>query len=295
MIRRLKYHEIDFEKYSNCLENSVQKNFYGQSDILDFLTDKSWELLVLNDYDAIMPIPVQQRFFISYSYIPLFCQQLGIFSAEDNPIINEKFLTFFRKNYRIQSYAFNDKNSFENLSSLKKNYIIQKTDYKSLRKYYFKGRKSTVKTSQYLHFKELNLNDSILDFIILNLKGLNHKKEIQKFSDYVGFLNQRKNLLLFGSYKETELTNVAIMINKDSELFLLGLINNEKFIKDNGASFLIDRIIQLYISEKKLNFMGGSIRGIEVFFKSFGSECFEYPIILNTKKDFIKSLFFQRR
>lgn len=290
MIRRLKYHEIDFEKYSDCLENSVQKNFYGQNDILDFLTDKSWELLVLNDYEAVMPVPVQQKFFISYSYIPLFCQQLGIFSTEDNKFINEKFLAFFKKNYRIRGYAFNDKNSFESLSSLKKNYIIRKTDYKSLRKYYFKGRKSTVKTAQYLYFKELNLNESVLDFVRQNFKGLKNEKEVQKFTDYIEFLDKRKNLLIFGSYKEDGLTNIAIMINTDKELLLLGLINNEKFIKDNGASFLIDRIIQLYISEKSLNFMGGSIRGIEVFFKSFGAECFEYPVMLMSKTDFLKNI-----
>jgi hypothetical protein len=30
MIRRLKYNEIDFEKYSKCLENSAQKNWYAR-------------------------------------------------------------------------------------------------------------------------------------------------------------------------------------------------------------------------------------------------------------------------
>ena len=68
-------------------------------------------------------------------------------------------------------------------------------------------------------------------------------------------------------------------------------INKEEFKTDNGASFLIDKILQEIIHEKSFDFMGGSIRGIEVFFKSFGSECQEYPAIMISKKELVKNFF----
>ena len=37
--------------------------------------------------------------------------------------------------------------------------------------------------------------------------------------------------------------------------------------------------------------MGGSIRGIEIFFKSFGSECQEYRAIMISKKELVKNFF----
>ncbi|MBO6200890.1 MAG: hypothetical protein J6N74_04640, partial [Chryseobacterium sp.] len=63
MIERIKYQDIDFEKYNNCVESSVQKNLYCEKETLDFLS-KNWELLVYGDYEAVMPIPfVKKTFF----------------------------------------------------------------------------------------------------------------------------------------------------------------------------------------------------------------------------------------
>jgi len=57
MIRRLKYHEIDFNKYSSCLENSFQRKYSAARLFLDITSDKKWELLVYKDYEAVMPVP----------------------------------------------------------------------------------------------------------------------------------------------------------------------------------------------------------------------------------------------
>ena len=94
---------------------------------------------------------------------------------------------------------------------------------------------------------------------------------------------------MFGSYYEENLTNVAVLIDNENYFSLLGLLNNEELKSHNGASFLVDRILDLNIEIKAFNFMGGSIRGIEVFFKSFGSDLQEYHVIQNSKKDLIKN------
>ena len=289
MIKRITQKEIDFQKYNHCLENSLQKNFYAKKEILDFLAE-SWELLVYGDYEFVMPIPITKKFRFSIVVMPLFCQQLGVFSKEKNEKIELLFLDFLMKNYRVLTYSFNFQNlETENLNK-KKNYFIEKTDYQLLRKNYFKGRKSTVKVAQYLHFKELLLSET-LDFITTNFKGLDKQSDLDHFVEYLKFLNEKKQLKIFGSFKENHLTNLAILIDHENRLSLLGLINKEEFKTDNGASFLIDKILQENIHEKSFDFMGGSIRGIEVFFKSFGSECQEYPAIMISKKELIKNFF----
>ena len=289
MIRRLGYHEIDFEKYNQCLEKSVQKNFYAKREILDHLCE-AWELLVFEDYCFVMPIPIKKKLGFKFVLMPLFCQQLGIFGAEKNEEIEGQFLEFLQKNYRIILYAFNFQNNFKQNLKKKKNYFIEPKDYKTLRKDYFKGRKSTVKTAQYLNFKELKLSENT-SFIKNNFKGLEKKSDAEKLFRYFQFLEDKKMLKIFGSFKENELTNAAVMIDDGKCLSLLSLINDENFRNDNGASFLIDRILQENIHQKSFDFMGGSIRGIEVFFKSFGAELQEYPIIENTKKDLLKNFF----
>ena len=121
MIKRITQKEIDFQKYNHCLENSLQKNFYAKKEILDFLAE-SWELLVYGDYEFVMPIPITKKFRFSIVVMPLFCQQLGVFSKEKNEKIELLFLDFLMKNYRVLTYSFNFQNlEIENLNKKKKN------------------------------------------------------------------------------------------------------------------------------------------------------------------------------
>lgn len=276
MIRRLKYNEIDFDKYTRCLENSEQRNWYAKKEVLDQLSG-NWEILMYGDYDAVLPVPLKKKFGITLVIMPLFCQQLGIFSGKDDSEINDQFFKFLKKKYKVFSYSFSSHNSFLNSLEKKKNYIIPISDYATLkRKKYFKGRKSTVKCAQHLIYKEIELNPEHLYFIESNFKGLKKKEDIKKFKNYLDFLHQNNSLKLCAAYLEDQLINIAVLVSENNRLFLLGLINDETYKTENGPSFLIDKILNMYIEQKEFNFMGSNIRGIEVFFKSFGGELQEY-------------------
>lgn len=289
MIKRIFHQDIDFSKYDFCVENAVQKNFYAKKEILDHLCD-SWELLVEGDYTSVMPIPVKKKYGVKVVIMPLFCQQLGVFSSENNPNKEQAFLEFLSSNYKVAYYAFNFQNLFQDNLKLRKNYFIEKTEYDLLRKGYFKGRKSTVKVAQFLNFKEIFLLEE-LDFIKNNFKGLDKKGDLAKFFAYLQFLEENHQLKIFASYKENTITNAAIIISHEDSFSLLGLINNEEFRQDNGASFLLDKILKDNIQDRSFNFMGSSIRGIEVFFKSFGSQLQEYAVLENSKLDLVKNIF----
>ncbi len=290
MIQKINYQNIDWEKYNACLQQSVQRNFYAQKEILDFLC-KQWEILVFGDYEAIMPIPIVKKWGIRIVHMPLFCQQLGVFSRKENSSLNDDFYYFLNKNYAVHYYAFNADNCFSTELQKRNNYQISLVDYSFLRKKYFKGRKSTVKSAQHLQMKQVELNDETQKFIGENFKGLDKETDQNLFQNYLILLQEKKLLQLFGSFLGAELTNLAITIFTPNQISLLGLINKTEFRKENGASFLIDRLLQKHISEKSFNFMGGSIRGQEVFFKSFGAKNLEYPIIKNTYLKVITKFF----
>ncbi|WP_131401738.1 hypothetical protein [Chryseobacterium sp. JM1] len=277
----MKYSQIDFKKYTECLENSVQRNWYSQKEILDQLSG-NWHILVYKDYQAVMPIHIYKKFRINFVHMPLFCQQLGIFSKTDDPKINDAFLYFLKKNYTVFLYLFNQDNSFSTTLEKKKNYIIPISDYAILkRKKYFKGRKSTIKVSQHLTYKEIEFDENTMRFFKNNFKGLSKEADWIKLKMYIVFLLENNVLKLCGAYFNDSLINLAVLIKDKKQFSLLSLINDEEYKAENGASFLIDRILSLYIHEKSLNFMGSNIRGIEVFFKSFGAELHEYGFIEN--------------
>jgi len=278
MIRRLKYHEIDFDKYAACLEHSVQKNWYARKGVLDQLSG-NWHILVEGDYRAVMPVPVRKKFGLNLVVMPLFCQQLGVFSKEDDPIVNDRFLNVLKKKYTVFSYAFNHRNSFSENLVKRKNYIVPVSDYTVLRrKKYFKGRKSTAKCAQHLIYKEIQFDEAHFFFMQKNFKGLSKEADVEKYKNYLNFLSENNSLKLAGAYLGERLINITVLIDEADQLSLLGLINDEAYKDENGPSFLIDKILSLYIHEKKFNFMGSNIRGIEVFFKSFGAVLLDYPV-----------------
>jgi len=279
MIRRVKYHEIDFQKYTRCLENSVQRNWYAKKEVLDDLSG-NWEILIADDYKAVLPVPLKKKFGINFVIMPLFCQQLGIFSEKDDMELNDRFLQCLKKNYKVFLYSFNHYNSFSESLSTKKNYTIPVSDYVLLRrKKYFKGRKSTVKCAQHLIYKEIELNTKHIAFIEKHFKGLKKENDIKKFRSYMNFLHQNNSLKLCAAYLEDKLINIAVLVDDCKQLSLLALINDETCKTENGPSFLIDKILNNHIHEKEFNFMGSNIRGIEIFFKSFGGELQEYPYL----------------
>lgn len=279
MIRRIQYKDIDFEKYSQCINQSVQKNWYVRKDVLDVLSGK-WEILVFNDYEAVMPINLKRKLGFIFVHMPLFCQQMGVFSKEDNPELNTEFLNFLKKKYRVFLYSFNHLNQFKTELEKRKNYIIPVSDYEILkRKKYFKGRKSTVKWSQHLDFKELELNKETLLFIKDNFKGISKPSDFTLFENYISFLKKNNALKLCGVFHQNMLINLAVLVDEGSQFSLLGLINDDEFKNENGPSFLIDKILEKNIHQTSFNFMGSNIRGIEVFFKSFGAELADYSFL----------------
>ena len=136
MIKRLKYEEIDWQKYQNCLEKSEQHIFFADKKYLDALIGRKWEILVDNDYEAVMPIPLAKKWGFTFVVMPLQTQQLGIFSEKDTPELNESFLAFFQQHYKVFYYAFNAKNEFKTLLKTKKNYKLFSEDYESIKKKY---------------------------------------------------------------------------------------------------------------------------------------------------------------
>jgi hypothetical protein len=65
MIHYVKRKDLDLNKYDACINNAINSRIYGYSWYLDIVAD-NWDVLVLNDYEALMPLPWRQKYFIKY-------------------------------------------------------------------------------------------------------------------------------------------------------------------------------------------------------------------------------------
>lgn len=298
MIKRLKYEEVDWQKYQNCLEQSEQYIFFADKKYLDLLLHQNWEILVDDDYEAVMPIPLAKKWGFTIVVMPLQTQQLGIFSKKDNPELNESFLAFFQQNYKVFYYAFNAKNEFTTLLKTRKNYKLFAEDYESIKKKYSIHRRRNVRITEVLQdkikFKEAeNLNHSE-SFFTENVIGFsNFSLKMRAFENMKNFLSQ--NLLkVYELYFDGKLASQAYLIESEKEDFLVNFINDKKFSKYNLSSIILDQIFRKNIEKKDFNFHGSNISEIAEFYRRFGATEENYAFVENSKIQLLKSYFIRQ-
>ncbi|PHR74162.1 MAG: hypothetical protein COA67_02005 [Lutibacter sp.] len=280
MIRYIKRSELDIEKYDLCIENSKNSRIYAFSWYLDIVAD-NWDVLILNDYEAVMPLPWRSKYFIKFIYPPCWTQQLGVFSDKEiDKELVDVFIKSIPKRFKKITLNLNSENNIlKEKVIIKTNYILPLNkpygelfkNYKSVRRRY----KTRFNKEDLDLFKVATSQEIIKLFVLQKKSSVDLKK-----SDY-----DRLEQLI--SYL-TSINSVDIIIVKNKGGVLLG---GAFFIKDSKRitylfssvspegrdkkvmTYIIDSVIKEYAdSNFILDFEGSMIPGIAFFFKSFGSQ-----------------------
>jgi len=293
MIKRLKYHEIDFEKYAQCLENSAQRKYSATKQFLDISSNKKWELLVYKDYEAVMPVPYVFKSKIKIVHNPMLCQQLGIFSREDNVEINEQFLNFLEKNYLIRIYTFNEFNHFKTSLKPKKNFLILPDNYETVYSKYSPKRKRKLRLDENVvknsEIKNISFSQAE-SFIKENFLGADKKEDVDSFINIFKNMFEANCLNFSAFYLNQRIINIIVTYFDDFTVALLGTFNDKESVKVSGSSVLIDNCIKENIQTKIFDFEGSELPNVEEFFRGFRPELRPYHLIEYSKKNIIKKL-----
>jgi hypothetical protein len=300
MIKYVKRKKLDLVKYNDCIENSIQSRIYGFAWYLDIVAD-NWDVLVFNDYEAVMPIPWKRKYGIKYISSPLWVLELGIFSLDDKTNL-ESFLAVLFDTFKFIELRLNSKNAF----NANKKYVNVKQfqtldlweDYDAIFNDYRKDRKKDIK-------KALNLDlvekwDDKIEKLITLFKG-NVGKRVPNISvkDYVILEN------LIATCQEKKAGEILSIYDKNDALVASGFfLKHKKFVtvlvsstdfnnRNNGANtFLIDRALFKYQKNfNGFNFGGSSIKSISKYFLSFGAKTLEYKQIKYNKLPFLLRFF----
>lgn len=293
MIRRLKYHEIDFVKYSQCLENSEQRKYSATKDFLDTTAPKQWEILVYNDYEAVMPVPFVKKYGVKIVHNPKLCQQLGVFSGKDDVNLNEQFLSYLENHYLIRAYPFNDGNQLHTKFRMKKNFLIYPDAYEKVYARYSPKRKRKLRLDEeVLEHSEVRTvsYDEVKPFIESNIVGLSKEDDLAGFMEIYETSYQLKYLSFLAFYYHGKMINAIATYSDCNMVALLGNFSDKEYVKLSGASLLIDRKIKETIETHIFDFEGGDIPNIEEFFRGFRPELKPYGIIERSKKELFKKL-----
>lgn len=295
MIRRLKYHEIDFVKYQKAVSEACQLADFAQADFLNIVSGKNWGLLVYKDYEAVMPIAWSNNFGIKIIQMPALCHQLGIFSATDNPEVNLLFFEFLKNNFAVSYYAFNKDNVFHREIQKKKSYIIAKNSYEEVKKKYHIHRRRNVRhTDDVKENAEFNNKiDSdkyIEDFFLENIRGADKLSLKKVYWETLMRLKKAGLMNIFTvKYKEDVKSFVAIYEGEQANYLSL-FINSPQLENKNLPSIAIDYQLQQSIESKDFDFMGSNVPSVASFNERFGADAYFFSIICHQKLNIIRKI-----
>ncbi|WP_405562681.1 hypothetical protein [Polaribacter sp. Asnod6-C07] len=281
MIKYIKRKDLEDDKYDACIENSIQSRIYAFSWYLDIVAD-NWDVLVLDDYDAVMPIIWSQKYLIKYIAQPPFCQQLGVFSLDEiSEEIQQNFIAKIPLKYLKVQLVFNSKNLIIK-KNLRVNYVLDlSNEYSEVKKQFSKGRKHAIKVAEKncLTIKDVKIS-SLIEIQKQHYNYIISETKLKNLA--IALINKNKGEVL-GVFKDDVLIGGGFFIKSKSRIIYLYSSFNADGRKYQAASFLINYVIQKNIkSNFYLDFEGGNLPNIGKFYRSFGAEQEDYSFLERT-------------
>ena len=282
MIKYITHHEIDKTKWDICIEQSANSLVYGYSWYLDIVAPQ-WHALVLNNYEAVMPLTANRKLFINYLYQPFFTQQLGVFYTPfyTQTLIHD-FIDAIPSKYKFIDININDQNEIESTKyniKKRKNFVLDLNfTYDYLHKYFDDHCKRNIKKAKKETYSIQLLDPALAVAFYQKHKAQNTTNILDK--DYQNLLqlllkaNEKKFLLSRGVFTENnELIAISVFIMQRGRIiYLLG--GASEIGRDRRAMYRLfdDLIHQFSCHAFVLDFEGSEIPGIARFFKGFGAK-----------------------
>lgn len=270
MIKRISRKKLDVDKYTECLNKSVNYRIYAEVWYLDTLVENNWDCYVLNNYEAIMPLPFVKKFGIKFITQPIYCQQLGVFHQKN--LSKEIFKKFEKKLHRnlVRAYSFNEENTemFEPEGEKRVNQIIK------LDQFHIDNYSKMVKRNvNYFLKQKLTIKENFEIESLLKFK-IEHKNHIVNISYYKKLLTilDRHNFL-----------DIRFVETEDVLGFICFMKSNNRFFYLDSAVSQIGKnkkvptgILHIILEELKgrsliFDFEGSSILSIYKFYSGFGA------------------------
>lgn len=279
MIRFVPFHQIDKNKYDDCIRGSLNPRIYALSWYLECV-NVEWDLLVEGDYHVVMPLPRKIKYGIAYINSPYWVQQLGVFSTQD--ISAQKVYEFIRAipkkffwiDYQINSGLVLDSNSLIS----KRNYILSlKDNYDVIVQNFNQNRRRVSKNS----FDKLKLDKNGDLQVFLNMLRAQkrsydlHENAIDRLACL--YESNKAQVKVWNVFKDGIMVGGLFWLLDDSRITYLVPLTGDIGKQLNVPTFIINQLIKEFEGDDLiLDFEGSSVPGVEKFYKSFGAKTETY-------------------
>ncbi len=284
-VRYLPHHDIDKYLWDRRIDTASNGLVYAYSFYLDGMTD-NWDAIVMNDYEAVMPLPWRIKFGTAYLYHPFLTAQLGIFGNELTAVLVKTFLNTIPKKFRYWDFPLNYKNLFVGTGYplyVRNNLVLSlNKPHKALQNNY-KGNTRRISSKAVENGCRIERNIAITAIMDLSQKQVKQicKSDWHRLEQLYAELSKRRMAETYGAFStDGKLLSSAVFFLSHQRAYYV-LAGNDPASRSMGASHaLIDAFIRDHAEQDLLlDFEGSDIEGVAFFFRSFGANEEKYPAI----------------
>src|SRR5215831_14280007 len=150
----IKNAQVDKSKWDRCIDEAPNGLIYSYSFYLDHMS-RHWDALVMNDYEAVMPLTWNKKYGISYLYQPPFTASLGIFGKELTEERVGQFIQCIPSRFRLIEIELNQGNILaapHGFSAIRNNYVLYlNRSYEQLYAAFNENIRRNIKKAQQLN------------------------------------------------------------------------------------------------------------------------------------------------
>lgn len=287
-IQYLTQQQINKQKWDACIEAADNGLIYAFSFYLDTMS-KHWDALVLNDYEAVMPLTWNKKYGIRYLYQPFLTAQSGVFGKKITGEQVDLFIQAIPGSFRFIDISLNSNNASGNLEGVsisRSNYVLDLSKpYETLFQNYRENIRRNIKKALQLGCviqKGFDAEKVIL-LAVQQMKSHGNKEaeNIERFRKLYQYLHARQMATTYGVFSaQNELLASCVFFFSHNRAYYI-LVGNHPNGKTTGASHaLIDAFIKDHAGKNMLlDFEGSDIRNLAFFYSSFGAVHEIYPAI----------------
>ncbi len=285
-IRYLPYPEIEKAKWDACIEAAPNGLIYGYSLYLDEMA-AHWDGLVLDDYQAVMPLPWNKKYGFYYLYQPFLCASLGIFGQNVGPELVKKFFEAIPRRFRLWDVYLNYGNFFSvpgyELYQRISHALDLTPGYETLYAGFRMSYKTLLKRFDKIGCtirKDIPIQEVLALTKVKLVPVANVKDEdYDRFGRLYQQLLQRGKAVNYAAFSpKGDLLASAVFLFSHNRAYYI-VAGNHADGRTVGASH---QVINAFIRDHAgrpllLDFEGSDVHNIAFFFKSFGAVEEKYP------------------
>lgn len=291
---------LDKEKWDRCIDTAHNGLVYAYSFYLDHMA-KHWDALVMNDYDAVMPLTWNKKYSVKYLYQPFLAAQLGVFSKNIPLVDTGRFIAAIPDSFRYIDILLNS----ENMNGLPEGYVRHRANYvlglskpyEDIFASYRENIRRNIKRAQQAGCTAVQgvEIENVIRLAVEQMRAYGKESEdnVNRFRKLYQFLATRKMAATYGilSPKNELIASCVFFFSHQRAYYIL--VGNHPDGRTIGASHaLIDAFIKDHAGKDlTLDFEGSDIRNLAFFYSSFGARHEVYPALkINRLPFFLKWL-----